>query len=290
MADEPITLPVAHPQLERAQPARPIRKDEIDLLERGVHIESWLPERRSRRRPLMLIHGELGGSWVWHRYQEYFASRGWEAHAVNLRAHYWSDNADFEELDFGTYLGDVEAAHRRLGGQAVVIGHGMGALLALKLAERQAMAGLVLISPALPQELRAPAKLHQLREVPALFRRDFIGWQGLPEQIRRQNPDLSIGDVLRIQHMMGAESGAARRDVLAGIPIEPLALQVSSRLVIGGGLDRLYPEPDSERLAEWLEAEYIPFGAHSHYGLVAGDESHIQVASALKGFLEADHL
>ena len=39
MADEPITLPVAHSPLERAQPARPIRKDEIDLLERGVHIE-----------------------------------------------------------------------------------------------------------------------------------------------------------------------------------------------------------------------------------------------------------
>lgn len=290
MSDEPISLPMARPQLERAVPARPIRKDEIDLLERGVHIESWLPERRSRRRPLLFVHGELGGSWVWHRYQEYFAGRGWEAHALNLRAHYWSDNADFEELDFTSYLGDAEAAHIRLGGQAVVIGHGLGALLALKLAERQPMGGLVMISPPLPQELRQPAKLHQLREVPPVFRRDYIGWQGLPEQIRRQNPDLSIGDVLRIQHMMGAEAGAARRDVLAGVSIDPLALQVEPRLVIGGGLDRLYPAAGSERLAEWLEAEYQPFGAHSHFGLVAGDDSHAQVASAVKGFLEAHHL
>ncbi|MFI5262152.1 MAG: alpha/beta fold hydrolase [Candidatus Limnocylindrales bacterium] len=290
MPEEPISLPVARPPLERAAPARPIRKDEIDLFDRGVHIESWLPERRSRRRPLLFIHGELGGSWVWHRYQEYFAGRGWEAHALNLRAHYWSDNADFEELDFATYLADAESAHTRLGGHAVVVGHGLGGLLALKLAERQPMAALVLISPALPQELRMPAKRHQLREVPAVFRRDYIGWQGLPEQIRRQNPDLSIGDVLRIQHMMGAESGTARRDVLSGVSVDPAELLVTPRLVIGGGLDRLYPEHESERLAEWLGAEYLPFGAHSHYGLVAGDDSHAQVAAALKAFLEAHHL
>jgi pimeloyl-ACP methyl ester carboxylesterase len=290
MADEPISLPLARSSLERAAPPRPIRKDEIDLPERGVHIESWLPERRSRRRPLLFIHGELGGSWVWHRYQEYFASRGWEAHALNLRAHYWSDNADFAELDFASYLADAEAAHSRLGGQAVVVGHGLGGLLALKLAARQAMAALVLISPPLPQELRVPAKLHQLREVPPVFRRDYIGWQGLPEQIRRQNPDLSIGDVLRIQHMMGAESGAARRDVLAGVSVDPMTLLVAPRLVIGGGLDRLYPAADAERLARWLDAEYWPFGAHSHYGLVAGDDSHAQVAAALKTFLDTNHL
>ena len=290
MPDEPISLPVAHQALDRAAPARPIRKDEIDLLDRGVHIESWLPERRSRRRPLLFVHGELGGSWVWHRYQEYFAGRGWEAHALNLRAHYWSDNGELAELDFATYLGDVESAHSRLGGHAVLIGHGLGGLIALKLAERQSLAGLVLISPALPQELRPPAKLHQLRDVPAIFRRDYIGWQGLPEQIRRQNPDLSISDVLRIQHMMGAESGAARRDVLAGISVDPMELQVTPRLVIGGGIDRLYAEAETERLAEWLDAEYLPFGAHSHYGLVAGDESHAQVAAAIKTFLEAHHL
>ena len=290
MTDEPIALPVMRPAPERAQLPKPVRKDEIDLLDRGVHIESWLPERRSRRRPLLLIHGELGGSWLWHRYQEFFAGRGWEAHAVNLIGHYWSDTVDFEMVGFRTYLDDARAAHARLGGHAVVVGHGMGGLIALKLAELDPAAGLVLISPALPQELRPPAKMHQLRDVPAVFRRDLIGWQGMPEQIRRQNPDLSIAVVLRIQHMMGAESGSARRDVLMGIPVDPAALQVAPRLVIGGGLDRLQPEADSERLAEWIEAEYQPFGAHSHYGLVAGDEAHAQVAATIKTFLEAHRL
>ena len=56
---------------------RPIRKDERIVSERGLYIESWLPERRSRRKPLYLLHGELGGSWMWHRFLGYFAPRGW---------------------------------------------------------------------------------------------------------------------------------------------------------------------------------------------------------------------
>ncbi len=62
------------------------------------------------------------------------------------------------------------------------------------------------------------------------------------------------------------------------------------RLVIGGGLDLQVPEPEVERLAEWLDAPYEPFGAHSHYGLVLGEESYLQVAETLRAFLEANRL
>ncbi|HEY8198808.1 MAG TPA: alpha/beta fold hydrolase [Candidatus Limnocylindrales bacterium] len=276
---------------ERPPGTRPIRKDEIDLVDRGVHVESWLPERRTRRRPLLLVHGELGGSWVWHRYQEYFAQRGWEAHAVNLRGHYWSDTTDYETLDFATYVGDATAAAQRLGGEVVVVGHDLGGLIALKVAEAGLASGLVLISPAMPGALRPTAKPHQLRAAPEIYRRDQVGWAGLPEAIRRRNPDLTIADVLRIQHMMGAESGLARRDVIAGIEVDrsTLADRVPA-LVIGGGLDREYPEPDSERLAEWLGAEYQPYGAHSHYGLVIGEESFEQIAADIRSFLDANRL
>jgi pimeloyl-ACP methyl ester carboxylesterase len=67
-----------------------VRKDEIELHDRGLYIESWLPERRSRRKPLLFVHGELAGSWVWERYLGYFAGAGWEGHALNLRNHHWS--------------------------------------------------------------------------------------------------------------------------------------------------------------------------------------------------------
>jgi pimeloyl-ACP methyl ester carboxylesterase len=269
---------------------RAIRKDEIEIDERGLYIESWLPERRSRRRPLYLLHGELGGSWLWERYLGYFAGRGWETHALNLRAHFWSSTDDVPQLSFESYLEDARAGLARLGANPVIVGHGFGALLAMKAAETAAVGALVLISPPLPGELRSPADAHLLRDVPPVFRRDLIGWSGMPERIRRQNPDLSIADVLRVQHMMGQESGAARRSMLAGVSVDREALRDVPRMVIGAGLDRLFPEGDSERVATWLDAEYQPFGAHSHYGTVIGEESYRQVADAIRGFLEAHRL
>lgn len=290
MVRQPTEAGSADAGAEHRPSARPIRKDEIIVASRGVYIESWLPERRSRRRPLYLIHGELGGSWLWERYLTYFAQRGWEGHALNLRAHFWSETDELEQLDLETYTADAEAGLLALGRPAVVVGHGMGALLAMLLAQRQPVQGLVLISPALPRPIRQEPPSHVSRLVPAMFRRELIGWDGAVEQIQRQQPDLSLRDVMRVQHMMGAESGAARRQMLEGPQVNRDVLTGIPTLVIGGGLDRQFPSQESERLAEWLKAEYQPFGAHSHYGLVAGERSYEQVADAIRGFLERSRL
>jgi pimeloyl-ACP methyl ester carboxylesterase len=283
--------------LARAQAAgpngRPVRKDEIELLDRGLYIESWLPERRSRRKPLLFVHGELTGSWLWERFLGYFAGRGWEGHALNLQNHFWSRTADPTELSFDTYTEDVVAALERLGPSTVIVGHAMGGLLALKAAERMPIAGIVLISSELPRDLRVPARSHELREIPPVFGRSLVGWETLPEKLQRDHRDLTIDDVMRIQHLLGQkphESGAARRQVLQGISVDRRPFAEIPRLVIGGGLDQTVPEEGSERLAEWLGAEYEPFGAHSHYGLVIGEQSHQQVAETIRSFLDANRL
>jgi pimeloyl-ACP methyl ester carboxylesterase len=272
---------------------RPVRKDEIELLDRGLYIESWLPERRSRRKPLLFIHGELAGSWLWERYLGYFAGRGWEGHALNLQNHFWSRTEDPTTLSFETYTEDVVAALERLGPATVVVGHGMGGLLALKASERMAMAGLVLLSSDLPRDLRVPARSHELRDIPDVYGKAMIGWATLPEKLQRDHRDLTMDDVLRIQHLLGQkphESGAARRQVLQGVSIDRRALAEVPKLVIGAGLDLAVPEEASARLADWLGAEYEPFGAHSHYGLVVGEQSHQQVAEAIRAFLETNRL
>jgi pimeloyl-ACP methyl ester carboxylesterase len=291
----PDTTP--EPILARAQvPAangRPVRKDEIELGDRGLYIESWLPERRSRRKPLLFVHGELAGSWVWERFLGYFAGRGWEGHAVNLRNHFWSETADPTELSFETYTQDVVAAMERLGPNTVAIGHGMGGLLAMKAAERMPIAALILLSPELPRDLRAPVLAHELRDVPDVYGKATIGWETLPEKLQRDHRDLTIQDVLRIQHLLGQkphEAGAARRQMLQGVSIDRHTFDDMPKLVIGAGLDKYVPEEASERVASWLDAAYEPFGAHSHYGLIVGEHSHQQVAEAIRGFLEAHRL
>ena len=273
---------------------RPVRKDEIELEERGLYIESWLPERRSRRRPLLFVHGELAGSWLWERWLRYFAGRGWEGHALSLRNHYWSRTADPSTLSFDTYLDDVVAAIERLGPNPVVIGHGMGGLLVLKAAaERASVAGLVLVDAELPAELRPRVKPHVVREVPAAYGRAVLGWDTMPEKLQRENRDLTLDDVLRVQHLLGQkprESGRARADMLEGVPVTPAALEHVPRLVVGSGLDGSAAAVAAERLAAWLGAEHEQYGAHSHYGLVLGTESHRQVAERVRAFLETHHL
>ncbi len=283
--------------LARAQaPAangRPIRKDEIELTERGIYVESWLPERRSRRKPLLFVHGELGGSWEWERFLGYFAGRGWEGHALNLRNHHWSQTADPAELSFESFVEDVGASMDRLGPNVVVVGHGMGGLLALKAAERRSAAGIVLISAELPGDLRKRVHPHEIREIPELYGRSLIGWETLPERLHRDHRDLSLADVLRIQHLMGQkphESGRARRTMLRGVRVDPKAFASIPRLVIGGGLDLTVPLADSERLAEWLDAEFEPFAAHSHYGLILAEDGYVHVADVIRSFLEAHRL
>jgi pimeloyl-ACP methyl ester carboxylesterase len=291
----PETMPdeiLARAQVPAAN-GRPVRKDEIELHDRGVYVESWLPERRSRRKPLLFVHGELGGSWVWERFLGYFAGRGWEGHALNLRNHHWSQTADPAELSFESYVEDVGAVMARLGSGVVVVGHGMGGLLAMKAAERHPIAGLVLISSELPGDLRLPAHQHELRDVPETYGRSQVGWETLPERLQRDHRDLTIADILRIQHLMGQkphESGRARRQMLRGVRVDPRPFQELPRLVIGGGIDAQVPAESAERLAEWLDAPYEPFGAHSHYGLVLGEQSFQQVAEAIRAFLETHRL
>jgi pimeloyl-ACP methyl ester carboxylesterase len=276
------------PVIDRA--SRPIRKDERIVSDRGLYIESWLPERRSRRKPLYMLHGELGGSWLWQRFLGYFAPRGWEGHALNLRGHYWSETADFGELDFSTYLEDVVAGSDLLPRPPIVLGHGLGGLLALRLAQERPISAIVLLSPALPAALLPPPPPHMVRLLPREYRRELIGWDGAIDTLQRQNPDLTNADVMRVQHMLGAESGAARRQMLEGVEVELDQLPQVPKLVVGAGLDRFFPEADSERLARWLGADYVSFGADSHYGLLMGENSYEPVAEAVRTFIESHRL
>jgi len=274
-------------------PSRPVRKDEIELHDRGLYIESWLPERRSRRKPLLFVHGELAGSWAWERFLGYFAGRGWEGHALNLRNHHWSQTADPADLSFESFVDDVGAAMDRLGPNVVAVGHGMGGLLVLKAAERRQISALILIASELPGDIRDATPPHLIREVPELFGPSVLGWATLPEKLERDHRDLTLADVLRIQHLMGQkphESGRARRTMLRGVRVDATRLAEVPRLVIGGGFDRSVSLEQTERLAAWLDAEFEPFGAHSHYGLILGEEGFSQVADSIRGFLEAHRL
>ena len=122
-----------------------IKRDEVFIEPEGIHVETHQPERRSRKPPLLLVHGALTGSWLWTEFAAYLAERGWEAHAMNLRGHFSSDVADLETTTMRDYAEDIGVAMRHLGRPAVLIAWGIGALAALMYASRRPPLGLVLL-------------------------------------------------------------------------------------------------------------------------------------------------
>jgi pimeloyl-ACP methyl ester carboxylesterase len=265
-----------------------IKRDEVYIEPEGIYVETQQPERRSRKPPLLLVHGALSGSWMWASFGAYFAERGWEAHAMNLRGHYTSDVADLGEVTMRDYANDIGVAVRQLGRPPVLVGWGFGGLAAMLYAERNRVLGLVLLAPSPPAAAlpRRPSE-HELRDVPPVYDARWWGWIQEPDQLREAMPDLTDGELEKMQEMLdGArESGSARRERMRGVPVDSARIGVPS-LVIGAGLDDVIHPTEARRTADLLGATYEYFPSASHFGLVMGSETWPQVAGSVLGWLE----
>ncbi|HTE64777.1 MAG TPA: alpha/beta hydrolase [Candidatus Binatia bacterium] len=265
-----------------------IKRDEVYIEPEGIYVETQQPERRSRKPPLLLVHGALGGSWMWSSFGAYFAERGWEAHAMNLRGHYTSDVADLGEVTMRDYANDIGVAVRQLGRPPVLIGWGIGALASMLYAERNRVLGLVLLAPSPPAAAlpRRPSE-HELRDVPPIYDASWWGWIQPWDRLRETMPDLTDDELEKMQEMLdGArESGSARRERMRGVPVDSSRIDVPS-LVIGAGLDDVIHPTEARRTADLLGATYEYFPSASHFGLVMGSETWPQVAGSVLGWLE----
>lgn len=266
-----------------------IKRDEVFIEPEGIHVETHQPERRSRKPPLLLIHGALTGSWLWTEMAAYLAERGWEAHAMNLRGHFTSDVADLSETTMRDFAEDVGVVTRHLGRPAVLIGWGIGALVALMHAERHPILGLVLLAPSPPADAlpRRPDE-HELRAVPAVYDAAWWGWTGTPEALRERMPDMDGADLEKMSELLAGarESGVARRERMIGVGIDMSVLRDVPSLVIGAGLDDVIQPAEARRTADLLGADYEYFPSASHFGLVMGEHTWPDVAQSVLGWLE----
>ena len=266
-----------------------IKRDEVFIEPEGIHVETHQPERRSRKPPLLLVHGALTGSWLWTEFAAFLAERGWEAHAMNLRGHFTSDMAELDETTMRDYADDVAVAMRQLGRPAVLIGWGIGALAALMHAERNRVLGLVLLAPSPPAAaLPRRADDHELRVVPAIYDAAWWGWTGSVEELRDRMPDMDEHDIEKMQELLSGarESGRARRERMRGIPIDTDAILGTPSLVISAGLDDVIHPDEARRTADLLGAGYEYFPSASHFGLVMGEHTWPEVAQSVLGWLE----
>lgn len=265
-----------------------IKRDEAFVEPEGIHVETTQPERRSRKPPVVLVHGALTGSWLWSSFAAYLAERGWEAHALNLRGHFTSDHADLETTTMADYAADIGVAVRHVGRPPVLIGWGIGSLAAMLYAARNPVLGLVLLAPSPPAAaLPRRADEHELRLVPDVYDAKWWGWLAPMERLRDWMPDMDDAELEKMQELLvGArESGSARRERMRGVAVDTGRIQAPA-LVIGAGLDDVIHPVEASRVADLLGADYEFVPSASHFGLVMGSGTWPQVAQAVHGWLE----
>jgi pimeloyl-ACP methyl ester carboxylesterase len=265
-----------------------IKRDEVFIEPEGIYVETHQPERRSRKPPLLLVHGALTGSWLWTDVAAYLAERGWEAHAMNLRGHYTSDVADLDQTSMSDYADDIGVAVRQLGRPPVIVGWGIGALAAMLYAERHPVLGLVLLAPSPPAAAlpRRPSE-HELRDVPDIYDARWWGWLGRDDELRQTMPDMDDDAFEKMQEMLAGarESGSARRERMLGVAVDASRIE-GPALVIGAGQDDVVHPTEVRRTADLLRATYEYFPSASHFGLLMGAETWPQVAQSVLGWLE----
>jgi pimeloyl-ACP methyl ester carboxylesterase len=137
-----------------------------------VHREvlSAEPEGPSADPPVLFVPGFGHGAWAYaEHWLEHTAGRGFPAYAMSPRGH--GDSAPAPDATLREYVHDVTQVAASLPRQAVLVGHGAGALVvAMALARYPARAG-VLVAPVFGGLGAAFGALlrHPFATVPALF-------------------------------------------------------------------------------------------------------------------------
>ncbi|MEU8374384.1 alpha/beta fold hydrolase [Micromonospora sp. NPDC048894] len=234
---------------EWAHPVRPARREVL----------SAVPELDEGRPPLLFVPGFGHGAWAFaEHWLEHAASRGFPAYAVSLRGHGGSEPAPGATLR--AYTHDVVQAAAELPRQAVLVGHGAGALVVSHALARYPARAAVLVAPVLggPATALAALRANPVGTLPALFggalrlhRRQLFG---------RELPD---ADARRHLARLGRADRRAQWQLLAGRPAEP-AVGHPPVLVLGSPDDRVVPPAALTRAAGRYGAAPLLFPGMGH--------------------------
>ena len=207
-----------------------------------------------------------GGSWYLRSWLYAAAHAGWDGWAVNLRGHHGSRPVqNLGRVSILDYVEDVHDCLRTLG-EAVLIGHSMGGLVAQKVAEGGRVRAAVFATSAAPKGIRVltwPVLWRIPRYAPAILRsRPFtIGPDDAAALLgNRMTPGLQAWAYPQLV----AESGRAAREMaLGGVAVDPAGIRCPT-LVVGAQHDRITPASVERQIAARYGSEYLEAPGHAH--------------------------
>ena len=211
----------------------------------------------------------------------YLATIGWEVYAPDVRAVAAQDGLRaLGRLGFSATLALVEEVLAAVGRDAIVVGHGAGGLLALKLAERPHVRAAVALAPLVPG-FRTPLFM-RARNLVALCRRRPIN----PPRGRTLFELIADAEPFQRENMIKAlvpDSAQLALDVARG-EIELAAHpQVAPRLIVAGDSDTFAPVERVATFASAIGAQMVTLPGRGHW--IIGGRALERAVAELQRFL-----
>lgn len=216
--------------------------------------------------PVLCLHGMFAGSWAFEQLMPLIAERGHPVSALSFRGHPPNPTlATIGSQSLMDFEHDAEAAARALH-RPIVIGHSMGGLVALMLAQRNLVRAAVLISPAPPRGIpifSARLLLRMGRYLPALLRsKPFIPIDDDFDTLVLNR--LPVSDRAAVRARMVPDSGRAAREIALGAFAVPSRIPVPM-LITGSEHDRFIPARIARRMAARYGSELYIAMNHGHF-------------------------
>lgn len=228
-----------------------------------LEVLSRQPEGEARKPPLLFIHGAYVGAWCWEEhFLDWFAARGYPAHAVSLRGHGESEGHDrLDQFGLADYAEDVCAVAAGLPSPPVLVAHSMGAMVAQKALERLRGVPAMLLACPVPSFGLLPSSFSLALTRPSLFSglNSVASGGGASAETLAEalfaHP-LKDGRLARCYRRMQRESRRALMDMSGwGLPL-PWMTRRPPTLVLAAEKDALFSTAEVRSTAQILGAQY----------------------------------
>lgn len=227
------------------------------------------PAKRIHQTPLLLQHGAWHGAWCWQTWMDYFASLGYETHAISLPGHGQS-SMHKKHLNFYSFQEYVNTLSDQIGTispKPVVIAHSLGGAVLQKYLESHSLPGAVLLS-TLPSNGILPMCLRLLRRHPVpilsgILKLNFYEWVKTPElaQALFLNKDTQI-DITAFQKQLVGESAMVAVRLL--FPFAKVNRHRSPILLISGEKNAVFTISEEDRTAKRYNTENLVIQNQAH--------------------------
>ena len=257
----------------------------------NLAIDKYRPKIKKHSYPLLFIPGAGGTSRYLKNYLLFFSRAGWRGYAINLRGHSPSDReATLAQMTIEDYIDDVERVMRVLGIEdCVLLGHSMGGLIALKTATHfKSVKAVVTIASAPP--LGVPLEVNSSLPYSGSIIKSLWGLLNLkPVKMSYFMAEKSVlnnieeAERKKIFSMFVAESFLVGFQMIQGVSVDTDQIKCP-KLVIGCQRDALAPASMQQKLAKFLQADYISYEQFAHLPMLekGWEQSALDIGKWLK--------